>query len=350
MSNIKITALLNGCKMRWQRWPKVIRILISAAILAFFAIATWGALSWQQLDSVLLKGDSRLYTVAKGSKAKDVLMDLAAEPVSPFWSVVWLKLHPELSQIKAGSYKIEKGWNVKHALLVFVSGKEAVFSVTLVEGQRIEDWLQTLSKAPYLDKPLTIDDLASLRRELDIEQDNLEGWFMPETYSYTVGSTSRDILRRAHSEMKNYLDKNWKSRDPSLPYDSPYQALIMASIIEKETAKVDERPRIASVFVNRLQKKMKLQTDPTVIYGVKDRYDGNIRRRDLEDDNPYNTYVIEGLPPTPIAMPGKEAVKAALHPDKTNFLYFVAKGGGAHKFSTTLAEHNHAVKRYVLEQ
>lgn len=307
-------------------------------------------MAWQQLDSVLLKGDSRLYTVTKGSKAKDVLIELAAEPVSPFWSEVWLKLHPELSQIKAGSYKIEKGWNVKHALRLFVSGKEAVFSVTLIEGQRIEDWLQVLSKAPYLEKPLSVDDLASLQRELEIEPDNIEGWFMPETYSYTAGSTSRDILRRAHNDMKSYLDKNWKNKDPSLPYDSPYQALIMASIIEKETAKADERPRIASVFINRLQKKMKLQTDPTVIYGVKDHYDGNIHRRDLEDENPYNTYVIDGLPPTPIAMPSKEAVKAALHPDKTKFLYFVAKGGGAHQFSTTLADHNSAVKRYVLER
>jgi UPF0755 protein len=336
--------------MRWQRWPKLIQIVILALMLAFVSVTVWGVMAWQQLDSVLLKGDSRLYTVVKGSKAKDVLDDLAAEPVSPFWSVIWLKLHPELSQIKAGSYKIEQGWNVKHALRLFVSGKEAVFSVTLIEGLRIDDWLQTLSKAPYLENPLTIDDVDSLRREFNIDQDNIEGWFLPETYSYTAGSTSRDILRRAHNEMNNFLDKNWKNRDPSLPYESPYQALIMASIIEKETAKADERPRIASVFINRLQKKMKLQTDPTVIYGVKDRYDGNIHRRDLEDENPYNTYIIEGLPPTPIAMPSKEAVKAALHPDKTKFLYFVAKGGGAHQFSTTLADHNSAVKRYVLER
>ncbi len=347
---MKIIALLSACKTRWLRWPKKIRILTAVVAVALCAFTAWGSWNWQQLDSVLLKGNSRLYTVAKGAKAKDVLVELAAEPVSPFWSVVWLKLHPELSQIKAGTYKIEKGWNVKHALLVFVSGKEAVFSVTLIEGQRIEDWLSALGKSPYLEQPLTPDDLNSLRSEFNIEQENIEGWFLPETYSYTVGSTSRDILRRAHNEMKSYLEKSWKSRDKSVPYSSPYEALIMASIIEKETGKVDERPRIASVFVNRLNKKMKLQTDPTVIYGVKDRYDGNIRRRDLEDDNPYNTYVIDGLPPTPIAMPGKAAIKAALHPDKTNYLYFVAKGGGAHKFSTSLAEHNNAVRRYVLEQ
>ncbi len=315
---MKIIALFGACKARWRRWPKIIRIFSTTVAASVFAITLWGSLSLQQLDSVLLKGDSRLYTVAKGAKAKDVLMQLASEPVSSFWSVIWLKIHPEFSQIKAGTYKIEKGWNVKHALQVFVSGKEAVFSVTLVEGQRIEDWLVTLSKAPYLEQPLTPDDLISLRSEFNIEQDNIEGWFLPETYSYTVGTTSREILRRAHADMKSYLDKNWKNRDKSLPYASAYDALIMASIIEKETAQATERPRIASVFVNRLNKKMKLQTDPTVIYGVKDRYDGNIRRSDLEDDNPYNTYVINGLPPTPIAMPSKAAIKAALHPDKTN--------------------------------
>ncbi|NCB61664.1 MAG: endolytic transglycosylase MltG, partial [Gammaproteobacteria bacterium] len=266
MSNMKIIALLSAFKMRWLRWPKAIRIITAVAALSFCTVTIWGAWNWQQLDSVLLKGNSRLYTVAKGAKAKDVLMDLAAEPVSPFWSVIWLKLHPEFSQIKAGTYKIEKGWNVKHALLVFVSGKEAVFSVTLIEGQRIEDWLQILSRAPYLEQPLTPDDLISLRSEFDIEQENIEGWFLPETYSYTVGTTSREILRRAHNEMKHFLEKNWNNRDKSVPYESPYEALVMASIIEKETGKDNERPRIASVFVNRLNKKMKLQTDPTVIY------------------------------------------------------------------------------------
>ncbi len=180
---MKIIALLSAFKMRWLRWPKAIRIITAVAALSFCTVTIWGAWNWQQLDSVLLKGNSRLYTVAKGAKAKDVLMDLAAEPVSPFWSVIWLKLHPEFSQIKAGTYKIEKGWNVKHALLVFVSGKEAVFSVTLIEGQRIEDWLQILSRAPYLEQPLTPDDLISLRSEFDIEQENIEGWFLPETYS-----------------------------------------------------------------------------------------------------------------------------------------------------------------------
>lgn len=347
---MKIIALLSACKTRWLRWPKIVRLCTTVIAVIMLVVTLWGTWSWQQLDSVQLKGDSRLFTVAKGAKAKAVLMDLAAEPVSPFWSVVWLKLHPEFSQIKAGTYKIEKGWLVKQAMLVFASGKEAVFSVTLVEGQRIDDWLITLSKAPYLTQPLTVHDLGRLRHELGIQQENIDGWFLPETYSYTVGTTCQDILRRAHHDMLKYLAQSWANRDKSVPYTSDYAALIMASIIEKETGKEDERPRIASVFINRLNRKMKLQTDPTVIYGIKDRYDGSIHRRDLEDVNPYNTYIINGLPPTPIAMPSKAAIQAALHPDKTNYLYFVAKGGGAHQFSTSLAEHNQAVKRYVLEQ
>lgn len=311
-------------------------------------VSSWASYSWHQLDNALLHGDSRLYTVAKGKKAVDVLHDLMTEPVSPLWTQIWLKMHPEYSQIKAGTFRIEKGWHVKHAMQVFVSGKEAVFSITLIEGKRIEDWLNTLAEAPYIDSPLTQSDLPALRQELGISQENIEGWFLPETYSYTVGTTALDILRRAHQEMKSFLDKKWEKRDKSVPYKTPYEALIMASIIEKETAQVNERPRIASVFINRLARNMKLQTDPTVIYGVKDRYDGNIRRKDLEDDNPYNTYVISGLPPTPIAMPGKEAIAAALRPDKTNYLYFVAKGGGEHYFSSSLSEHNRAVRQYIL--
>lgn len=340
----------NVFKRYWQRWPKSIRYLFIVCVSFILIFSGWGSYSWYQLDNAPLKGDSRLFTVSKGKKAVDLVDELSEQPLSHFWAQVWLKLHPEYSQVKAGTFKIEKGWLVKHALQVFVSGREAVFSVTLVEGKRIEDWLETLSKSPYISSPLTTSDLSMIRSELGIEQDNIEGWFLPETYSYTVDTRAIDLLRRAHQEMEAFLDKKWQSRDKSVPYQTPYEALIMASIIEKETAQAKERPRIASVFINRLEKNMKLQTDPTVIYGVKDQYNGNITRKNLEDNNPYNTYVINGLPPTPIALPSKEAIVAALHPDKSNYLYFVAKGGGEHHFSTSLAEHNRAVKQYILRK
>ncbi|MNE28808.1 putative aminodeoxychorismate lyase [compost metagenome] len=189
-----------------------------------------------------------------------------------------------------------------------------------------------------------------LAQELGIDNGKLEGWFLPETYAYTTHASDISILRRAYQDMKTFLQENWEKRQADLPYKTPYEALIMASIIEKETGQPDERAQIASVFVNRLRLGMKLQTDPTVIYGVKDRYDGNIRRSDLTDVNPYNTYVIDGLPPTPIAMPGKASIEAALNPKSTDYLYFVAKGGGAHYFSRTLDEHNRAVREFILKK
>lgn len=336
--------------MNLNKLSKRVRIILFSLFALVIAIVSWGTAEWFKIDSALMKGDSRIYTVKKGTKAIDVIDDLSEKPLSPFWSQFWLRVHPEYRLIKAGTYKIEKGWHIKHALQLFVSGKEAVFSVTLIEGKRIEDWLEALAKAPYLSTEMSAADVSVIRHSFEIEQTNPEGWFLPETYSYTAGTSAIDILRRAHNDMKSFLEKAWNGRDKTVPYKNAYEALIMASIIEKETASEGERSKIASVFINRLKKGMKLQTDPTVIYGVKDRYDGVIHRSDLDDVNPYNTYVISGLPPTPIAMPSRKAILAALHPDKTNYLYFVAKGGGEHSFSVSLDQHNQAVKRYILSK
>lgn len=339
--------LLASCRVCWRRHPLRNALLLSA-FLALTVNAFWAHYEFSRLDQMPLKGDGRYITIKRGTSARQLVADLALEPVSPFWTAVWLKLHPELGQIKSGTYRIESGWLVSHALVLFSSGKEALFSVTLIEGERIEDFIRTLNQAPYVEATLNSDDADVVRSELGLEQENIDGLFLPETYSYTAGTRDIDILRRAHRHLEEYLQKSWQGRDPGLPYKTPYEALIMASIIEKETGKADERALIASVFINRMRKGMRLQTDPTVIYGVKDRYDGNIRRADLQDDNPYNTYLIDGLPPTPIAMPGKAAIHAALHPKRSNYLYFVAKGGGAHHFSTSLDEHNRAVRRYIL--
>jgi UPF0755 protein len=176
----------------------------------------------------------------------------------------------------------------------------------------------------------------------------LEGWFFPDTYRFTPGSSDVDVLKRAHGAMKRRLAEAWAARDPDLPLRTPYEALILASIVEKETGQASERPIIASVFVNRLRSGMRLQTDPTVIYGMGESFDGNIRKRDLTADTPWNTYTRDGLPPTPIAMPGMGSLRAVMKPADTKFLYFVGKGDGTHEFSRSLEEHNRAVARYQL--
>ena len=176
-----------------------------------------------------------------------------------------------------------------------------------------------------------------------------EGLFLPDTYYFTRGMSDLDILERAHRAMTDFLQQAWEQRAPNLPYQTPYEALIMASIIEKETAVASERKQIAGVFIRRLQKHMRLQTDPTVIYGIGEKFDGNLRSRDLKSDSPYNTYRHRGLPPTPIAMPGTDSILAALHPDEGDTLYFVARGDGTHQFSATIAEHNKAVRKYQLK-
>jgi UPF0755 protein len=343
----RITHWLASCKQHFCKRLRrnLVLTLCLAAVLCGYG---WGHYQLNRFDHLAIAGEARLFTVKKGMSARGLVGELAGQPVSPFWTLVWLKLHPELAQIKVGTYRLESGWLVSHALLLFSSGKEVLFSVTLIEGGRIEDFIRTLKQAPYIESTLDEDDADEVRSALSLEPDNIEGLLLPETYAYTAGTRDLDILRRSREHMSAFLDKSWANRAQGLPYKSAYEALIMASIIEKETGKAAERPLIASVFINRLRKGMRLQTDPTVIYGIKDRYDGNIRKVDLLDENPYNTYLIDGLPPTPIAMPSKAAILAALHPASSNYLYFVAKGGGEHHFSRTLAEHNNAVRRYIL--
>ncbi|TNJ19763.1 ABC transporter substrate-binding protein [Aeromonas sobria] len=305
---------------------------------------------WQQVETLTNKGPTRLFTVEKGAHAARLITELGEGETSPWAVRLWLRGHPELVAIKSGTYEIKEGAPLKDTLSLFASGKEFHFSLTFVEGSRFEDWQKQLSSAPYLERLTVEQSEADLAQELGIENGKLEGWFLPETYAYTTHASDLSLLRRAHQDMETFLQQSWEKRQANLPYKTPYEALIMASIIEKETGQPDERAQIAAVFVNRLRLGMKLQTDPTVIYGVKDRYDGNIRRSDLTDKNPYNTYVIDGLPPTPIAMPGKASIEAALNPLASDYLYFVAKGGGAHYFSKTLDEHNRAVREFILKK
>ena len=265
-----------------------------------------------------------------------------------------LKLKPELNKIKAGTYSLENVKTVQDLLDLLNSGKEVQFNVKWIEGKTFKDWRKDLENAPHLAQTLknksneeifTLLDLPDVGQNLELK--NVEGWLYPDTYNYTPKSTDLELLKRSAERMKKALNKAWNERDEDLPLANPYEMLILASIVEKETGVAAERAKVASVFLNRLKAKMKLQTDPTVIYGMGENYTGNIRKKDLEMSTPYNTYVIDGLPPTPISMPSETSLQAVAHPEKTEFYYFVADGSGGHKFTRNLNEHNKAVQEYL---
>ncbi|OTA19667.1 hypothetical protein Xbed_02170 [Xenorhabdus beddingii] len=260
----------------------------------------------------------------------------------------WLfRFEPELAKFKAGTYRLQKGMSLKTVLQLFASGKETQFSIRFVEGSRLSDWSTILQNAPYLKREAESQTAQELVDTLGMKRgEALEGWFYPDTYLYTAGTSDVELLKRAHNKMKIVLEQEWKNRAKNLPYKDAYEMLIMASIIEKETAIESERTKVASVFLNRLRLKMRLQTDPTVIYGMGDKYTGTIFRSSLTTLTPYNTYMIDGLPPTPIAMPSLASIKAAAHPAVTEYLYFVANGDGGHTFTTNLVAHNKAVNHY----
>ncbi len=253
-------------------------------------------------------------------------------------------------QIKTGEYEIRPGLTPVELLDLLVSGQVIQYAFTLVEGWNIHTMLNAIRQSPLLTNTLGDDPLPDLRRAVGYTETTAEGLFFPDTYYFAKGTTDKALLKRAYKRLQTVLMEEWQQRAPGLPYQSPYQALIMASIIEKETALAAERGQIAGVFVRRLHKNMKLQTDPTVIYALGQGFDGNLRRKDLALDSAYNTYRHKGLPPGPIALVGREAIHAALHPEQGKSLYFVAKGDGSHYFSETLNEHNKAVARYQLKK
>ena len=267
--------------------------------------------------------------------------------VNPTLLYAWFRVSGQARQIKAGNYEIAPGTAPRAQLRMLVRGEETLKTVTLPEGLNFAQVRAALAKAEML-RP----DSSELTPEQIMDKIGRpglhpEGRFFPDTYSYGKGSSDLQVLRRAARAMDKRLAQIWSQREPGLPIDSAQQALILASIVEKETGKASDRPLIAGVFVNRLRLGMRLQTDPTVIYGLGERFDGDLRKRDLLADTPYNTYTRSGLPPTPIAMPGKAALLAAVQPARTPALYFVARGDGSSQFSATLEEHNRAVNRYI---
>ncbi|MDZ7804989.1 endolytic transglycosylase MltG [Thiohalophilus sp.] len=291
------------------------------------------------------------FEIKAGSSLKRVVDNLAEQAVieKPRYILLNARLTGKGTQIHTGEYRLEPGMTVQDFLDLLYQGKVIQYSLTLIEGWNFKQMMAAIHTTPQLEqKTLGLSD-AAIMQAIGHGDEHPEGRFMPDTYRFTRGMSDVAILKQAYNAMADYLEEQWPQRAVGLPYETAYEALIMASIVEKETGVPEERDTIAGVFVNRLEKRMRLQTDPTVIYGMGDDYDGNIRRRDLRNDTPYNTYTRGGLPPTPIAMPGREAIHAALHPDETEYLYFVSRGDGSHYFSKTLKEHNQAVIQYQLK-
>ena len=299
----------------------------------------------------------QLLTIDRGTTGSKLAALLEQEKILEHADLLpWLlKLQPQLNKVKAGTYSLTGVKTLQDLLDMINSGKEAQFSVKFIEGKTFKEWRKNLENAPHLKQTLQGKSDKEIMALLDIpavakavyEWNNMDGWLYPDTYNYTPNSTDLELLKRSTTRLQKALDKAWSERDENLPLADPYQMLILASIVEKETGIAAERPQVASVFINRLKANMKLQTDPTVIYGMGESYTGNIRKKDLETMTPYNTYMIEGLPPTPIAMVSESALQAVAHPAKTDFYYFVADGSGGHKFTRNLNEHNKAVQEYL---
>ena len=344
------------------------RIVISIGIMLALIVGaiTFGILYVNgQASSPMSISQPQLYTVEKGSNGYKVVRELRARELidSPELATkLWLKFFAANTHVKSGTYRLTPGLSLREVFGILSRGEEHYFAVSLVEGLTLKEWLVTLKAKTELINDVSLDQVeetinitSSVNEEKAPmlwlnEASSAEGLFLADTYFFTANTATSSILTRAHKAMLDYVETQWQQRQEDLPLNSPYDALILASIIEKETAVSAERTKIAGVFVNRLRKNMRLQTDPTVIYGIGDTYDGNITRKHLRTPTPYNTYTIKGLPPTPIAMAGKEAIWAALNPMETDALYFVARGDGSHEFSSSLAAHNAAVRKYQLNR
>ena len=337
-----------------MRIPLFIKLLMP--ILIVISIVAFITLEYQKFISTPLNitNNGYNYTVPSGSHLRQISDDLSQQKLTALPSLylyAYGRLEDKAHLIKAGEYHIEQGTTLPQLLDQLIAGKVVQYSITIVEGMTAQMLLDQVRANPTLQITLTSNDVTLLMTALGHEDQHAEGWFYPETYHFPSNTTDIEFLQRAYDQMVLNLEREWRSRAEYLPYKSSYDALIMASIIERESGIAEERPQIAGVFVRRLQKGMRLQTDPTVIYGMGDSYNGNIRRKDLRADTPYNTYTRSGLPPTPIALPSIESIHAALHPADGTSLYFVATGmEGRHVFSANLKDHNKAVRRYQLKK
>ena len=323
----------------------LIKILL--AILLLLAVAAGGLLWWAGRP-LPLSSSPLDFRISSGSSLRSAITQMreAGIDVNPTLLALLARLNRSDTAIKAGSYAVSQGITPRRLLNKLLKGKVTQGDLTLVEGWTFRQWRARLDKHPDLVHETLDLSEAQIIDRLGLNVRSLEGQLFPDTYLFDKQSSDLELLARAHRAMQRKLDAEWENRAPGLPYKTPDEALTMASIIEKETGREADRQLVATVFVNRLRQGMLRQTDPTVIYGLGDRFDGNLRKRDLQTDTPYNTYLRPGLPPTPISMPGQASLHAALNPAPSDVVYFVARGDGSSEFSRTLEDHNKAVNKF----
>jgi len=328
--------------------------LLGFGVLVLSLFLGWFWQSYNQFVStpVTLSQNNIEFKIASGSSLTRVANSLAAQGIISDVQLFlyMIKFDDQKASIQAGEYILEAGMTPKDIYKRFVDGKVKQYPFTIVEGWSFKQLIVALGANQHLEHQLANKTHQEIMISIGHIGEHPEGRFLPDTYHFPAGSTDKLFLKRAYDAMAKVLKNEWENRQTGLPYKTAYEALIMASIVEKETGVAKERKQIAGVFVRRIEKRMRLQTDPTVIYGMGDEYKGNLRKKDLKKDTPYNTYRRRGLPPTPIALPGEAAINAALHPHDDKTLYFVAKGDGSHYFSENIEAHNKAVRKYQIRQ
>lgn len=337
-------------KRRYKRptvWPKALKY--GGAVFALLLLGFGTYVYW--FSVARLMPEAKIYVVAPGTSLKAFARQLRNEKVLPDANtLVWIAyLKGQSRELKTGEYRFRKGITALEILEQVMTGRVVEYPFTIGEGWTFKQALDALDAAPKLTHSLKGIKPKQIMASLGYPTLHHEGRFYPDTYYYSAGMSDLIILQRAFVKMEKVLEEEWNGRQGDLPIKTRDEALTLASIVEKETGKAEERALIAGVFVNRLRMGMKLQTDPTVIYGIGERFNGNLTVKDLRTPSAYNTYVIKGLPPTPIAMPGRQALHAALNPDSTKALFFVSRGDGSHEFSETYEQHNRWVTKYQLK-
>jgi UPF0755 protein len=330
----------------------IFKVLLPLLLVIGSGVAYYGYSEFTNFKKFTLLDDIESFEIKKGSNIRAVAKNLESKSIiqPALYFTALAKITKQDTKIKAGEYKLSKGLTPEEVLTLFAKGKTLQYKTRVPEGSNFNELVKIIQADKNLKQTLSDDDYKNIMSKLDTKYQHHqpEGWFFPDTFSYPKNTTDLQFLQRSHNAMLKALDEQWKGRKKFKGIDTPYDALILASIIEKETGHPDDRGKVSRVFINRLKKDMLLQTDPTVIYGMGEQYKGNIRKKDLKRDTPFNTYTRKGLTPTPISTPSLASIKAVFAPAEGDILYFVAKGNGKSYFSKTYSEHKKAVIKYLL--